>query len=344
MIDRGSNTVFAKEGKIMSEYTTDVRKETIEAEKKIRDSIRKTPLQYSPYLSKESGGNVYLKLENFQVTGSFKIRGVINKILSLDDKSKAKGLVTSSTGNHGAAFVRALRKFKLKGTIFVPENISHAKLEILRLYEADIKFFGNDCMLAEMRAREVAEETGRIYISPYNDSKIIGGQGTVAMEIEEQAHGIKIDSVLIPVGGGGLISGISGYLKETREMIKITGCQPALSAVMAKSVKAGRIIEMESETTISDATAGGIEAGSITFDICKKYVDDFILVSEKEIKEAINLILRKHFMLIEGAAALPVASFLKEIEKFQGKNTILILSGAKLDPSQLKDILCSEDK
>ena len=339
MIDHGSNAIFVKGGKIMSKFTTDVRRETIEAEKKIRDSIRKTPLQYSPYLSKESGGNVYLKLENFQVTGSFKIRGAINKILSLDDNSKANGLVTSSTGNHGAAFIWALRKFKLKGTIFVPENISSAKLEILRLYEADIEFFGNDCVLAEMRAREIAKETGRVYISPYNDPKIIGGQGTVAMEIEEETHGIRIDSVLVPVGGGGLISGIGGYLKETREMIKITGCQPARSAVMAKSVKAGRIVEMESEATISDATAGGIEAGSITFDICEKYIDDFILVSENEIKEAINLILRKHFMLIEGAAALPVASFLKEKERFQGKNTILILSGANLDPDQLKDIL-----
>ncbi|MCD6379672.1 pyridoxal-phosphate dependent enzyme, partial [bacterium] len=216
--------------------------------------------------------------------------------------------------------------------------------EILRRYGADIEFFGNDCLHAETRAREAARETGRIFISPYNDPKIIGGQGTVAMEIEEQTDGIKIDSVLAPVGGGGLISGIGGYLKETSEKIEIIGCQPIQSAVMAKSLKAGKILEMESKPTISDATAGGIETGSITFDICKEYVDKFILVSEREIKEAISLILRRHFMLIEGAAALTVASFLKEIEQFKGKNTILILSGAKLDLNQLKDIICLNKK
>jgi threonine dehydratase len=324
----------------VSELSNYVKKETIEAEKRIRGLIRETPLQYSTYLSKKSGGNVYLKLENFQVTGSFKIRGAINKILSLDTKSRAKGLVTSSTGNHGAAFVWALRKLKLKGTVFVPENITPAKLEILRRYEADIEFFSNDCIQAETRAREVARETGRIFISPYNDPKIIGGQGTVAMEIEEQTGGIKIDSVLVPVGGGGLISGIGGYLKETHEKIEIIGCQPIQSAVMAKSVEAREILEMESKPTISDATAGGIEAGSITFDICIEHVDKFILVSESEIKEAISLILRRHFMLIEGAAALTVASFIKEIERFKGKNTILVLSGAKLDLNQLKNIIC----
>ena len=328
----------------MSNPDIDVRKETLEAEKRIRGAVRKTPLQYSTYLSKESGGNVYFKLENFQVTGSFKIRGAINKILSLDNKSRIKGLVTSSTGNHGAAFVWALKKFNLKGTVYVPENISSAKLEVLRLYGADIKFFGTDCVHAETEARKVARETGQIFISPYNDLKIIGGQGTVAMEIEEQARGINIASVFTPVGGGGLISGIGGYLKETNRNIEIIGCQPARSAIMAKSVKAGKIVEIESKTTISDATAGGIETGSITFEICKEYVDRFILVSEKEIMKAISIVLRKHFMLIEGAAALSVASFMKEHEKFKGKNTILILSGAKLDPVQLKNILCSNIK
>ncbi|HMA76719.1 MAG TPA: threonine/serine dehydratase [Candidatus Krumholzibacteriaceae bacterium] len=324
----------------MSRLNIDIKSETLEAENRIRGLIRETPLERSAFLSKECGGNVYLKLENYQVTGSFKARGALNKILSLDRESKTKNLVTSSTGNHGAAFTWALNTLGLKGTVYVPENISPAKLETLKLYGADIEFYGNDCARAEAYARKISGESGRIFISPYNDPKILGGHGTSALEIEKQARGMKIDSVLVPVGGGGLISGIAGYLKESAGKIEITGCQPVRSAVMAKSILAGEILDIESEPTISDATAGGIEEGSITFDLCAEYVDNFILVSEKEIKEAISLILRREFMLIEGAAALTVASFLKEIEKYRGKTVILIISGAKLGLNQLKDIFC----
>ena len=148
-----------------------------------------------------------------------------------------------------------------------------------------------------------------------------------------------MDVILVPVGGGGLISGIAGYLKSLDEKIEIVGCQPLNSAVMAESIHAGEIVEMESQPTLSDGSAGGIEKGSITFDICQKYVTDFILVSEEEIRDAIKLVLDKHFMLVEGAGALAVASFMKAKESLQGKKVVLVLSGAKISMDVLKEVI-----
>ncbi|MFO7915775.1 MAG: pyridoxal-phosphate dependent enzyme [Candidatus Krumholzibacteriales bacterium] len=314
-----------------------IRKEVEEGKKRIEDSVWKTPLEYSTFLSSECGADIWLKLENYQRTGSFKIRGAINKVLTLNGTDRK--LVTSSTGNHAVAFIRALEKINLEGVIFVPENISPVKLASLTGSRVRIMKFGDDCVKAEREARRFSEKAGCLYISPYNDLTIVGGQGTVALEIMEQNAGIKLDSVLAPVGGGGLISGIAGYFKSFGSFPEIIGCQPVNSAVMYRSVQAGMILNIPSEPTLADGSAGGIEPGSITFGICRDYVDDFILVSEKEIKEAIRLMLLKHFMLIEGAAALPVAALLKERQRFSGRNAVLVLSGCRLDPDSLRQIL-----
>lgn len=314
-----------------------IRREVTEGEKRIRGQVRETPLEYSPFLSSECRADTWLKLENYQRTGSFKIRGALNKVLTLRDTDRK--LVTSSTGNHAAAFISALRRMDLEGVIYVPENISPAKLESLTGERIRIIKFGDDCVKAEQEARRFSESEGYLYIPPYNDLTIVGGQGTVALEILAQSAGVEIDSVLAPVGGGGLISGIAGYFKSFRKSPEIIGCQPVNSAVMHRSIKAGTILDIPSEPTIADGSAGGIEPGSITFQICRDYVDDFILVSEKEIRQAIRLILMKHFMLIEGAAALPVAALLKERQRFSGQNVVLVLSGCRLDPETLRQIL-----
>ena len=314
-----------------------IKKEALEAEKRIREYIRETPVEYSPYLSQSGNCEVYLKLENLQLSGSFKLRGAMNKLLSLSRKESEMDMVTASTGNHGAAFAYTIKKLGLKGTIYLPENASQTKIEALRYYGADLKFYGTDCVKTEDFARETAEENNLIFISPYNDLKIIGGQATVGIELQRQIK--KIDAVFVPVGGGSLISGIAGFLKSINKNIDIIGCQPENSPVMYESIKAGKIIEMESKPTLSDGSAGGIEQGAITFDLCKKYVDDFIIVTEEEIKEAIKLFLEKHYMLIEGAAALSVASFVKAIERFKNKNVVLIISGAKISLDQLKEVL-----
>lgn len=314
-----------------------VKNEVLTAEKRIRVYIRETPVESSPYLSRLGNCEVYLKLENIQLTGSFKIRGATNKILSLTKEERDKGVITASTGNHGAAFAWLAKKFNIKGTIFLPETSSPTKIEALRLFGVNIRYYGDDCVKAEIHARKIAEEEGLIFVSAYNDPQIIGGQGTIGIELQRQIS--RIDCVLVPVGGGGLISGIAGYLKSESENIEIIGCQPESSAVMYASIKAGQILDMKSEPTISDGSAGGIEPGAITFPMCQELVDDFILISEEEIISALRLTMEKHHLLIEGAAALSVAAFIKQKNRLRGKNVVLILSGSKIGLETLKKIL-----
>lgn len=315
----------------------EVHEQVLAAEERIRPYIRKTDLEYSPYLSSSVSGRVYLKLECMQHTGSFKYRGALNKFLSLSLEDRQGPVITASSGNHGTALAAILQKFGGKGVVYLPENASPAKINNLRQYGVGLEFFGTDCIMSETLARETAEENRQVFISPYNDPQIIGGQGTIAVELLDQID--TIDTILVPVGGGGLISGIAGYLKTVDKNIHIIGCQPENSAVMYESIKAGKIVDMASKETIADGTAGGIEAGSTTFDICKEAVDDYILASEKEIRSAIRHIVEQHQMLIEGAAALPVACLLKDKKRFKGKHVILIISGKKITVELLKEIL-----
>ncbi|MFQ5721576.1 MAG: threonine/serine dehydratase [Candidatus Aminicenantales bacterium] len=317
---------------------SDIKREALAAEKRIKQYIRETPVEYSPYFSKLGNCQVYLKLENLQITRSFKLRGALNKLLSLDRKQLEKGVVAASSGNHGAALAYGLKIFGAKGTIYLPHYTSPTKIECLRNYDIDLIFHGDDCLQTEKLAIEEAKNKNLTYIPPYNDPQIIGGQATVGIELERQLS--NIDAVFIPVGGGGLISGIAGYLKSSSNKIRIIGCQPINSCVMYESVKAGRVVEQEIKPTISEGTAGGIEEDSLTFYICRRYVDDFILVSEEEIKEAMKLIISKHSFLVEGAAALSLASWLKAKDQFTNKNVVLIISGAKISFDRLQEIIC----
>ena len=311
--------------------------EALKAEQRIRKFIRETPLEFSPFLSRSSGCNVFLKLENLQITNSFKLRGALNKLLSFEDKDKKLEFITASSGNHGSAFAYSLNLLGLKGEIFLPTYTSTAKIEALKMYNVNLHFYGDDCVDTEIYAREVARKRGAIYVSPYNDELIIAGQATIAIELLKQIP--KIDLIFVPVGGGGLISGIASYVKSIDSSIQIIGCQPENSPTMYESIKAGKIVDIVSKPTLSDGTAGGIEPDSITFELCKKFVDDFVLVSEEEIKAGIKFILEKHFQLIEGAAALGIASFFKKKREFKGKNVVIILSGGKISVELLKKII-----
>jgi threonine dehydratase len=313
-----------------------INKEILEAEKRIRKHVRETPTDFSPYLSRIGDCMVYLKLENFQATGSFKLRGATNKLLSLSKDDLLRGIVTRSTGNHGAAVAYLCRKFSCNGIIYMPENAAQSKIDALRLDGVDVKLQGRDCNESHEFAVKSAEKNNQVFIHPYDDVKIIGGQGTIGIELTRQIE--RIDTVLVPVGGGGLISGIAAYLKSISKNIEIIGCQPKNAPAMYKAIKAGRVIEIETKPSISDATGDNIIQGN-TFDICRKYVDDFTLLTEEEIKEAIRLVLEKHYMLIEGAAALTVASFVKEKERFRDKTVVLILSGSKIGLNTLQEFL-----
>ncbi|MGQ9619132.1 MAG: threonine/serine dehydratase [Candidatus Aminicenantia bacterium] len=310
-----------------------IYQEILEAERRIRAYIKRTPLIYSNFLSELCDCNAYLKLESEQITGSFKLRGAFNKILFLKDNG-VKKVITASTGNHGVAVSYAGKTLGFDTKIFIPENISDFKLRKLKEYEVNSEFFGNDCLEAEHLAKEKAGEEGVVYISPYNDIQIIAGQGTIGIEIKDQIH--DFDSVLVPIGGGGLISGLSVFLKALDKKVKIFGCLPENSPVMWESIKAGKIVETDTKKTLSDATAGGIEKDSITFEICKKYVDDFFLVNEKEIEEAIYLIFKNNKKIVEGAGALPVATLIKYKNEFRNKRVVLVLSGSNIDPDFLK--------
>ncbi len=317
----------------------DLIQEVLLAEARIRGYIRETPLEHSRLLSDMTGGSVFLKLENQQTTGSFKARGVFNKLLATDRTTLSRGVVTASTGNHGAAFAYAAERLGVHGTVYAPETISPAKLNAMESLGIRPVFHGRDTEETETFARETALREGKLFISPYNDRQVIGGQGTAALEIERQADGI--DTVLTPVGGGGLAAGIAGYLKTKHPAIHIIGCQPIHSPVMAESVKAGRIIQMPSLPTLADGTAGGIERNSITFDICRQCLDGFFLLTEEEIAAAILFFLDTFQLLVEGAAALPLAAFLKEMSRFEGRTTVLMITGKKIALESVKKIICT---
>ncbi len=317
--------------------TANVLQAILQAEQRIRPSIRETPLEYSNQLSKTINSQIFLKLENLQYTGSFKVRGALNALLSLPKKHRTRGVVAASSGNHGIAVAFGLHTLKIKGIIFVPEDTSSAKVAAISTYGAEIRFWSTDCLETEKYARSYAEQHDMLYISPYNNIHVIGGQGTIGVELCRQVK--HIDVVLVALGGGGMISGIAGYVKTVFPGVQVIGCSPINSPIMAKSVQAGRILEIESLPTLSDGTAGGIEKDSITFPLCQRLVDDYVLVSEEEIRQAMSVFIETHHMLIEGAAAVPLAALLKMPERFQEKTVVTIVCGANLSLDTLKFVL-----
>ncbi len=309
----------------------------LQAEHNIRPYIRETPLEHSHPLSQLTGGQVFLKLETLQYTGSFKVRGAMNALLSLTSEQRKKGVVTASSGNHGIAVAFGLHALGAQGTIFMNESTSSTKVEAIRSYGASIRFWGTDSVMAEEHARSYAAQSDMVYISPYNDPHVIGGQGTIAIELCRQIE--HIDVVLAALGGGGMISGIATYLKSIFPRAQVIGCSPGNSPVMAKSVQAGRILELESLPTLSDGTAGGVEQDAITFPLCQQFVDDYILVSEEEIRQSMRQCIQKHHILIEGSAAVPLAAVMKTPERFRDKTVIVVLCGANVSLETLKAIL-----
>ena len=312
-------------------------KEVKLAESRIRPHIRETILEHSLYLSQHGNANVYCKFENLQYTGSFKTRGAMNKVLSLTPEEQRHGVVTASTGNHGAAVAFSLNKLNASGIIFVPEIASPNKVEAIKRLGAEVLYFGQDCVEAETHARKYASENQMTYISPYNDLQVAAGQGTIGVELSYQLD--KVDAVFVSLGGGGLISGIAGYLKSVNPDVQMIGCSPENSQVMIQSIKAGKILDLPSLPTLSDGTAGGLEPGAITFELCRALVDEYITVSEDEIRESLRLFMQTHHMMIEGAAAVSIASYLKMRERFKGKNVVIVICGANISLEVLKSIL-----
>ncbi|MEM7354109.1 MAG: threonine/serine dehydratase [Acidobacteriota bacterium] len=315
----------------------DVAQEVLEAETRIRPYVRKTPVELSPIIGRKFSARVSLKLETSQITGSFKLRGAMNKLLSLTPAQRSRGVVAASSGNHGVAVAHGAKTLGCPGVVFVPEDASATKVMAIQSLGAEVRQEGNDCVVSEALARRHAEEHDMAYVSPYNDPKTIGGQGTIGVELSRQLVGI--DTVYVALGGGGLISGIAGYLKSLYEHLEVVACSPENSPVMHESVRAGKILDLESQPTLSDGTAGGVEKGAVTFELCRELVDRYILISEAEIRDAMRLIIGRHHVLVEGAAAVPVAGFLREEGLNLGKNVAIVLCGANVSLNTLRTIL-----
>ena len=308
-----------------------------EAADRIRPYVRATPLDHSLYLSQRTGADVHLKLENLQYTGSFKLRGAMNKLLTLTPEQCLRGVVAASSGNHGAAVAYGCCALGIKGTVFVPEHASPTKLEAMRRYGIEVRQHGDDSLVSELEARRYADEHGLAYLSPYNDLDVVAGQGTIGVEIVEQLPGVEV--VFVSVGGGGLIGGIAAVLKAHNPAIHVVGCLPENSSVMAVSVARGAIVDMPSLPTLSDGTAGGIEEGAVTFALCQALVDEYVLVSEAEIAAAMRAIMEGQHLLVEGAAGVAVAALLKTQERWQGKQVAVVLCGGNISLETLRSVL-----
>lgn len=319
------------------EFLYHIRAAVEGADLRIRPYVRETPLDRSPALSRSWGAEVHLKLENTQVTGSFKVRGAVNRMLTVPVSQRALGVVAASTGNHGAAVAYAMECLRLPATVFVPEGASPVKLDAIRARGAQVRVQGGDSLEAELAARAYAAERGLVYLSPYNDEQVVAGQGTVGAELARQID--RIDALFVSVGGGGLVSGMAGYLKDVGREAVIVGCSPEASKVMYESVQAGEILDLPSAPTLSDGTAGGIEPGAITFPLCRALVDQWALVSEDEIREAIVLGLDSEHQLLEGSAAVALAAARRMAREFPGGNIVIVLCGGNIGVETLRGVL-----
>jgi threonine dehydratase len=314
--------------------------DVLAAHDRIRDGIRRTGLERSEALERLSGSaRVLLKWEGDQITGSFKLRGALNKIRSLSPIQKLAGVVAASTGNHGLAVATAARLEGIEAAIFLPENADAAKKKKIEALGIRPRLFGLDCEKTEIHARAFAVENGKTYVSPYNDPDVIAGQGTIAVEVLDDDP--RPDAVIVPVGGGGLIAGIAGMIKAASAGTRVYGVEPETSAFMKASVEAGRIVGFPEKSTIAGAVAGGIEPGSITFPLCRDLVDGFILVSEEEIGGAMRTIFDLHGRMVEGAGALAVAGLLAGEGRFRDRRVVCVSSGGNIDPGEFERIIGS---
>ncbi len=303
---------------------------------RIADYVEHTELRWSRALSERLGAEVWCKLENRQATGSFKLRGATNRLLTLTGAQLERGCVAASSGNHGAAVACALQRLGADGVIFVPEHTSPAKVAKIRAYGSRVEFVGTDGLDTEQHARAVAARRGLFYVSPYNDEEVIAGQGTVGIEILEALP--DLDAVVIAVGGGGLVAGVGSVLKHHDPGIRVIGCQPSASPVMARSVAAGAILDLPSQPTLSDGTAGGIERDAITLPFCQAVVDDWVLVDEPQIAAAMRCYTEDEGDVIEGAAGVALAGLAVRRAGLEGAKIAVIICGGNVSDDVLESV------
>ncbi len=308
-----------------------------EANERCKDHLSPTPLEYSMYLSEKIEGEVWLKLDLMQRTSSFKFRGALNKILSLTESELDQGIVSASTGNYALAVAEAMRIRNRRATFYVAEDIEPSRLGLLRAHGLDLVVHGERAWDAEKEARRIAAEEDKIYVSPYNDPIVVGGQGTCGYEISKQLP--NLDAALFACGGGGLLTGSAGWLKSHNPDVEAFGVSPENSPVMYESMRTNKMVEMETYPTLADTCAGGVDLDSITLELCQRYVEEIVLLTESEIEQSIRLLFEQHRLVTEGSGALGVGGLLKRRERFKGKKVVAVVCGRNVDLEVFKRII-----
>lgn len=311
--------------------------EMVREARKLMDSvIHLTPLDFSRLFSSLTGANLYLKLENMQKTGSFKIRGALNRINTLSAGERARGVISASAGNHAQGVAYAASMLGLRATIVMPEGSPIAKIMATRGYGAEVVLRGKDYDEAFEKAREIQGESGATYVHGFDDINVIAGQGTLGLEILDQLPGV--DAVVVPVGGGGLLGGIAFAIKSLKPRVKVFGVQSSGAPGVYNSLKGGAMEEIPVSGTIAE----GINVrrpGSITLEIIKKYADDVVLVDDEEIFRTILMLLERSKVVSEGAGAAGLAAALHGRLNLQGLNTVAVISGGNIDVNVLSTII-----
>lgn len=305
---------------------------------RIAPVARRTPLIASPLLSEHVGASAHLKLESLQETGSFKIRGAANKLLSLTAGEKGRGVISFSTGNHGRAVAYVAKQLDVNAVVCVSKRVPIYRVDAVKGLGAEVVVCGESQDEAMEQAFRMQEERGLTMINAFDDPFIIAGQGTIGLELLEDLP--EVDTVVVPLSGGGLISGIALALKSADPEIRVIGVSMARAPVMYHSLRAGKPIEMEEEDSIADALAGGIGLDNrYTFRMVQAYVDDMILVSEEEIAKAMAFALERHHLLVEGAGAVGIAALLCGRVGEVGRNVVVVVSGSNVDLPMLFQIV-----
>lgn len=304
------------------------------AQKTLEPILHKTGLIESQFFSREYGNRVFLKPENFQVTGSFKIRGAYYKISKLSEEEKSRGVIAASAGNHAQGVGYAAQMLGVKATIVMPETTPIIKVEATKKFGVQVVLHGDTYDDACRKARELEEENGYVFVHPFDDIDVMLGQGTVALEVLKELE--DVDKILVPIGGGGLISGIAMAAKMLKPGIKIIGVEPEGACCIARSLDENKVTELKKVDTMADGVAVK-KPGDLTFEVIKEFVDEVVTVSDSDILEAILLLMERHKMITEGAGALSVAG-LKKLAS-EDKNVVCVISGGNIDISTISAII-----
>ena len=307
-------------------------KEIYDAKERLKGHIKETPIVYAPNL----GEDVYLKVEVLQDTGSFKLRGAYNKIATLTDEEAEKGVVACSAGNHAQGVAKSATERGIRSIICMPFHAPLSKVQATKNYGAEVELVKDSFDDAAAYAAKLSKEWGLTFVAPFDDEKVIAGQGTIGLEILEKLP--DTDIIVVPIGGGGLISGIAVAAKSINPNIKIIGVQTKISPSMYESIKEGKIITVKGGSTIADGIAVKTP-GKLTFDLVKEYVDDIVLVTEGEISSAILTLLEKNKIITEGAAASTVAALMYKKFSHKGKKVCCVLSGGNIDVTRVSKVI-----